>query len=281
MILNSSNTIFTQQGAESEEALMESDKVLLYKSNSKISSMSYAGPINTKIVKSETIPANFTNILKRIKGYCSLGTTKAYKEDMTNTISFRNVHIYSSKATTLDGIERICYISSINDCTINVSEHNTNKGSAYSSLYPILKTKLNQSGFTQNLPHDSFNININECQKFVDIINEVIEEREFNKYMLVKGDKIDTITLGKKEKQNRLFYNVAYYVEKKAEIYAYNEGINLNGIEDIISTLNNIIKKIEIIDRAQDLEDLMKKLDSMKKVADAKKIILDIKESEL
>ncbi len=275
MILNSTNTVFTQEGAESESDLLASHQVLIYKSNSKISSMSYAGPAKEKIVKSSSIPEEFTNILKNIKGYVSLGTTKVYDSNVDSCVDYRNAHIYSSEATTLDGVERICYVAGIkNKNVIQISEYNSNKGAAYSSLYPILKEKMIKEGFVQNLPYDNFNITIEDASKLVDIINEVIEERSMGKYELIKDVKVDTITFGKKEEQKKKFFHVAYYREKNM----VQDSSNLNTVQDILSTLNNIVRRIDIIDNFEDIEAVIKKLDSINKMANAKKVILEIKE---
>lgn len=274
MVLNALNTNFVREGATSEQELLTSDKAIIYKSSSFITAMSYAGKAD-KITKSISLPASFTNVLKNILGYVSLGTTKIYKCDenpdtkVTTGVTYKNAHIYSSKATTLDGIERLAYLYAIDDETIGVSECTGNKGASYSSLYYILKNKLLKNGFTQNLPDDSFNINIAEVSKLVDIINEIIIDHENGEYELIKeAGRIDTITLGKNQQQQKYFYFVAYWYEKNLTIS------NEISIEEMI---DKIMAKIESTNNSQEIEDILKKLEKLVIMGNAKKTMIDIK----
>lgn len=281
MILNARNTDFAKEGASSKEELMERKKAILYESESRITSMSYSGKAADKIILSSSIPPDFLPDLKEIKGYVSMGTTKVFYSDnggISSGLQYKNAHIYSSRAKTLSGSERICYLYRIDANTIGVREYNGNKGASYSGLYPILQKRLLKNGFIKSFPDDNFNISLAEIKKFVQIINEVITEHENGKYELVKEeDKFDTITLGKNEEQKKLYYNVAYWREKETLETENNLLNNENKLENIIYVLNDIMGKIENIDNIQDIESVIKKLDSMITMGKAKKVILEIK----
>lgn len=271
MILTYLNTTFIREGASSKKELLSSDNSIIYKSDSLITSMSYAGK-GIKIIRSTSIPACFTNILKNIKGYVSLGTTKT-----SSGVAYKNAHIYSSKATSLDGVERICYIQAVDFDTLCVSEYNGNRGSAYSSLFLILKSKLLNNGFVQNLPDDNFSITKIDVQKFVDLINELISEHDNGMYDLVREeDKIDTITLGKAPEQRKLFYFIAYWREKELK---ERDISNKDGVEVVIDILNSAMRKIETLNKRQEIETVIKKLDETIRFSNAKKTLIEIKES--
>ena len=275
MILNNSNANFTRDGASSEAELNSSPKILLYKSDSLISSASYAGSAE-KITESESIPAQFTTILKNIKGFVSLGTTKAYTEEVENTVSYRNAHIYA-KSSTLDGIDRIGYIYSSNSSTLGFCEFSKNRGSSYSSLYNVTKNKLIENGFNQNSYDNNFRIDLSDAQKFVDIINEVISEYINNKYVLMDEPGVhDTITLGRGNKLRKLYFNRAYWYKKEDESIASIE--SFSSVEEITETINKMIKKIEIIDSKDDIELICSKVKSLLEFSMAKKQMIQIKE---
>lgn len=275
MVLNELNTNFVREGAESEQELLASDKAIIYRTTSTIKGMSYAGPA-TKITKSTTIPEAFAIELANIKGYVSLGTTKIFQSDENNElkggISYKNAHVYSSKACFLDGVERICYICSTSDNKIAVSECSGTKGASYSSLYVILKNKLLKNNFKQNLPYDKFIISLADVGRFVDVVNEVITERESGNYELIKEEgKIDSITLGKGEEQKKYYYFVAYWHEKN--LAQKQENINIDQM------IGSIMAKLEVSNDAKEVEDILKKLDGLVTIGNARKTIIDTKKN--
>lgn len=278
MILTELNTKFTKEGSISKEALLAGDIAIIYKSTSLITSKSYSGNA-TKITKSSSISEEFTDILQNINGYVSLGMTKTSQSDsdkgskVTNGFEYKNAHIYSSKATTLDGSERICYIYGIDSNTIGINECSSNKGASYSSLYLILKDELLKNDFKQRFPSGSFIVTLENAQKIVDIINDIIEKHEQSKYKLIKeNNRLDTITFGKGEKQKRLYYSVAYWREVSQD--------SLNIIEeDLVVDLNNLVNKIEAVNTLEEIEVVIKKLDELMKLSEAKKTIISIKEN--
>ena len=280
MILNQSNTNFTKEGALSEEALLASKTTIIYKSNSLITSKSYSGKA-TKITKSSSIPKDISNVLQQISGYVSLGMTKVPQDDTDNKVTsgfeYKNAHIYSSKATTLDGSERICYIYGVDSTTVKINECSSNKGASYSSLYLILKDALLKNGFEQSFPSGSFKVSLENVSKLVDIINDIIVNHEQGKYKLIKeNNRIDTITLGKGAEQKKLYYSVAYWREINTS--PKQDSLNITE-EDIIVTLNNLINKIEAINNSQEIETILEKLDELIKLSNAKKTIIDIKKN--
>lgn len=276
MVLNETNTNFVREGAKSKQELLESEKVIIYKTSSSISGMSYAGPA-TKITKSTTIPEACATELANIKGFVSLGTTKILKADDNNElkggIAYKNAHIYSSKARFLDGVERICYIYRIGDDKIGVSECNGTKGSSYSSLYLILKNKLIKNDFKQNLPYDSFIINSADVGRFVDVVNEVIIEHESGNYELIREEgKFDCITLGKGEEQKKYYYAVAYWQDKNLN----KKQDNINNVDDMI---DRIIEKLESTNEIKEVENILKKLDGAVTIGNARKTIINTKKN--
>lgn len=105
MVLTRTNADFIREGELSESALLQRNKPVLYESTSRISSKTYAGSVD-KINKSTSIPDDFKPILTGIRCQVSLGTTKTKKNGIS-TVEYRNFHIYTNKAQTLDGIERM------------------------------------------------------------------------------------------------------------------------------------------------------------------------------
>lgn len=276
MILNSTNTDFTKNGATSQAELNKSPKVLIYKSDSLISSASYAGSAE-RITESEAIPPQFAEILKNIKGFVSLGTTKDHTEKVQNTVAYRNAHIYAKKLT-LDAIHRIGYIYSYwkQSSTIEFSECSNNRGSSYSSLYKITEKKLIQNDFKKE-PDGSFRIDIYNVQKFVDIINEVISEYIDDKYELMdEPGTYDIITLGRGETLRKLYFNRAYWYEKKVKSNTCTK--SFSSVEEIEETINKMIEKIETIDSMDDIESICFKVKSLLEFSMAKKQMIEIKE---
>lgn len=275
MFLNQNNSDFNREGALTKDDLIKSPRVLLYKSDSLISSMSYAGRAD-KIVRSTCIPPSFTAVLKSINGYVSLGTTKT-----SQGLQYRNAHIYSSKATSLDGIERICYVYSVDSNAVGVSESSGNRGSSYSSLYRILNSKMISNSFDYNVLDGSFNVSLSRISEFVEIVNELIKEHEELNYELVKDEKkIDIIKIGKGSAQQNHYFNIAYWEVVKSYITRADKSdlSTMKGVEGIISDLDNFMQRIEDLDNVEDLKRVIDKLERLIMLSNGRKLIIESKQ---
>ena len=236
MILNSTNLILTQKGATKKE-LLKNDQALVYQSPSKINSMGYAGDA-TRIIESTTIPSTYFNELSKMKGFISLGTTGTGENK-----EHKNIRIYSEQAEYLDGINRICYL--FPDATktmLKVCEYKKgSRGSRYSSLYRILKDKLEECSFPYE--NECFTIDLNNITPFVDVINEINLEQTQEKYVLLKDKEIDELSFG--------VFDVVYWEYDTSEYRS-------DTAKEIIpfpSVSNDIISKI---DSCSDVEILLK-----------------------
>ena len=275
MILNKDNTSFTKEGALSAEDLANSEKVLIYTSSGLISSLSYSGGAED-IVKSTSIPSKFTEILKNIDGSISLGVTKRH-----GVSYYRNANIYNSVATTLDGINRLGYVFSIDDNTIGISEITGNRGSGYSSCYRILKKKLIENGFRQKLPYDYFNITLSDAPKFVEVINEVIQRYANNEYVLIKEEGIiDTVTLGRGTNQRKLYFNVAYWTEEVSTQENSSEMpiVPPQSVENIIANLDGMLEEVDMIKSMEDIDLVASKLKNLLEFTITKKQGIQIRQ---
>lgn len=202
MLLNSTNLIFTQKGAEKAE-LLKPDQALVYQSPSKITTMGYAGKA-MRITESTTIPSAYFNELSKMKGFISLGTTGTGANAM-----YKNVHLYSEQAEHLDGINRICYLfPDSTGTTLKICEYKKGtRGSRYSALFKILKDKLEQNGFIAE--NEAFSISLGNVTKFVNIVNDINDEQSQNRYVLVKSNDIDELNFG--------FFNIVYWQYARSE----------------------------------------------------------------
>lgn len=232
MILNQNNTIYTQHGVENEE-LLKSDQAIIYQSPSKIKHMGYTG-MSDKIVESSTINAKYFDVLKKMKGFISLGSTGTGEDK-----EYKNIHLYSEKATYLDGINRIGYLYKEGEILRICEYKKGTRGSRYSSLYKIIEQKLKDKGFVYE--NGSFIIDLDNITTFVSIINEVNEEQQEDKYCLVKSKEVDRLKLG--------IFNIAYW--------RFNDDMNSPQVIDKKSKLNiHINEWIKNIDKCNDLNEL-------------------------
>ena len=234
MILDDTNTIYTRKGVEKREQL-KSDQGIIYRSPSKIKLMGYAGKAD-RIVESSIINAKYFGELSKMKAQISLGSTGTGENK-----EYRNVHIYFEKATYLDGIDRIAYLYQDGD-VLKICEYKKGtRGSRYSSLYNILKGKLKDNEFECDC--ESFLVNLENVKLFVEIINEICDDKEANKYCLVKSNKIDELNFG--------IFNIAYW--------DYKDNIISNEkAESVIDLSNYSSQLIKSIDQCNSLGELEK-----------------------
>jgi len=234
MILNASNLILTQKGAERKE-LLKSNQALVYQSPSKIKSMGYAGEA-TRITESTTIPPAYFSELSKMKGFVSLGST-----GIGSSKKYKNVHIYSEQAEYLDGINRIGYLFPDGN-NLKICEYKKgSRGSRYSSLYRILKGKLENAGFI--CKNECFKIDLNNITKFVGLINEINLEQGEKKYVLIKDDEIDELSFG--------VFDVVYWGHAGVE----HKSDTAKGNSSFPAINNDIISRI---DSCNDVETLLK-----------------------
>ena len=229
------------------------EKPIVYRAQSLISSMSYSGSIEL-IAKSTAFSDEFKKQLAKINGLISLGTTNA---------ELRNAHIYSSNAKYLDGIERICHLQQDKNSLI-VREYNGNRGAKYSSLYLVLKNKLNVAGFKEI--GGKFTIDKKDIPKFVDIINSIIDERKKEDYELFipKGkDSIDSVSLEKR----RYYYYKAYWRPKPKDIEGITDAIGnslpFSRAEDAIRKLTDFLRNCN---DKEDLKNIREKINKIEKL---------------
>jgi hypothetical protein len=235
MILNDNNIIYTQRGVDSEQ-LLKSDQAIIYRSPSKIKFMGYAGTAD-RISDSKTINSKYFEVLSKMRAKISLGSTGTGEQKQ-----YKNAHLYYEEAEYLDGIDRICYLYQESD-KLKLSEYKKgSRGSRYSALYNILKNKLEKNGFERD--GESFLINLENVKLFVEIINEICEEKKDNKYCLLKSNRIDELNFG--------IFNVAYWDYKDKIID------NKEKIEPIVDLSNYSSKIIKNIDQCNSLDELEK-----------------------
>lgn len=245
------NYCFKSEGATSEESLRTSAEPILYKSHSKINALSYAGPASM-IINSTIIDKVFTEKLARIAGYVSLGLSKGI---------YKNAHIYGNQATSLDGIERICYVEQSLDDFLLVSEYSGNRGSKYSSLFPQLEKKLNDKGFSKR--QGKFIVSKKETDNLVDVINKVIEDRENGCYELKVEDKIDNILIKVNGHAERFYYFQAYWVAKDSHNDLKEETadpIHVNDPNDCLRIIAGLVMHSNNTDVLVDLLSSLSKL---------------------
>ena len=89
------------------------------------------------VSKSTTIDPAIKEKLKNIQGILYLSRVAG---------KYSNIHLMTSRATTLDGIERIGYIRGQKDA-IQFTEYPRGKNVHYSAFYPYVKNLLQNNGF--------------------------------------------------------------------------------------------------------------------------------------
>ncbi|WPC42851.1 hypothetical protein [Clostridium sp. JS66] len=257
MILNENNIIYAQDGVDNEE-LLKPDQAIIYRSPSKIKFMGYAGD-SDRIAESSTIDPIYFKALSKMRAKISLGSTGTAENK-----KYKNVHLYYEEAKYLDGIDRIGYLYQDGD-KLKLSEYKKgSRGSRYSSLYPILESKLKSKGFEYD--SGSFEINTDNIESFVNIINEICEEKKSEKYCLIKSNKTDKV-------KNRVF-NMAYW--------DYKDNVTNNIKEKSISKSNvcsykySIIGEIEQCSNLDELINIENELESILNYCKSKMDIIKI-----
>ena len=233
------------------ERELDINNPIVFESDSKFSSMSYAGGIEI-VDKSQTISDAEKEKLKKIQGKFSIGSTS------------KNLHLYSPKAEVLDGRNRICYIIGNQDELI-ISEYNSPRGDKYSALYCVLIDILHEEGF-KSYKGDSgevkFNIHLSEVDLFVQSCNKVIE-LHLNDMLEVKVSN-EFYTISRKnedgENYNEYFFKT-FYINKNNEI--------------LVNPYKLIAKKIVSVKTNDELLNISSKLNNIKTLLENKKLELE------
>lgn len=206
------NFKFENVGCENIKSLnesLENDTAIIYRSMSVIKDSCYAGDINEKIDLTKVISESNKAILKKLKVNISLA--KLSQKNNPIKPKYRYINIYTNTAQYLDGAERIGYIyqKDIKDNFFWFSEYSKNTyGSRFSSLWYITKERLQNNNFYYD--NEKFIINQNEREKFVSIVNGVIDD--FSKGLFEKTilGKVDLINLN----QSTYYYHTFEYIQK-------------------------------------------------------------------
>lgn len=191
-IVNENNIKLKKYGV-SDPSLLNSNETILYESGTSIYTMEYVDATGSIIYQASGISMYFKNKLKKLNGFCSLGG------------QFTNANIYSPKAKTLSGYDRICYIKGIDDSKLLVTEYYGSRGSKYSGYYPMLLCKIKQNSKFNISVKGQFNVDKNNVDDFVHIVNELIDDIMTKNLMMLKvEDRFDKVTV----EGNIYYYNI-------------------------------------------------------------------------
>lgn len=160
------------------EGIQDPSIVKVYKSDSKISSLNYCGEIKyIGIGESDTIPSTLAEKLEGFKGKASIGRSlqQSKSDEGEKVYQKKNLHLYTNKATTLDGLYRIAYVKGVGDDELHVSECGRSSDK-YSAYYKLLEEALVQNNF--KVKNGTYIVNKGNIDKFVEILNEVIALEE-------------------------------------------------------------------------------------------------------
>ena len=225
---------FSFRGAETIEALQ--DKHFVFQNN-KVPVIERDN--RTLVQKSKTISPELKQRLESLEGILYLSRVGG---------KYGNIHLLTSKATSLDGIERLGYIRGNRD-TIQFVEYPRGKNAHYSSFYPLVKELLLANGFKEI--SNGFAIHGNQIDRFVEVINRFIRARDIKKYQPVIDNRIDTMIIDGK----KYFFNVLYWDEKK--IQQEGEAMKVSKPEQEIVNIKNSIQILaEICRNAKEEKDL-------------------------
>ncbi|EOO66312.1 hypothetical protein IIC_05771 [Bacillus cereus VD021] len=211
---------FTQQGLKSDTELLL-DKVIIYRSNSRFTSSSNAGPARSMLVGGKATA--FPEPLKmKFRRFDTLVTAR------------KNFHIYHNSAEFIDGYSRFCYVYFEND-KVFVSEYQKrSQGSKYSSFFKLLEAKLIQANFSLTSEEKSiFHIPTERIDEFVDIVNDISQAYDNNEFELC----VD----GKEFIYSCNWFNRVYYREK---------------IDGVPEELMSDFKAVEAFDALVKIQDL-------------------------
>ncbi|MED1621376.1 hypothetical protein CN568_13415 [Bacillus pseudomycoides] len=213
---------FITQGLKSDSELLL-DKVIIYRSNSRFTSSSNAGPARTMLVdgKATAFPEPLKIKFQRLQTLVTART---------------NFHIHHASAETIDGYSRFCYVYFDEDTDkVFVSEYQTrSQGSKYSSFFKILEAKLIQANFLLTSEEKTiFHIPTERIDEFVDIVNDISKAYDNNKYELYVE--------GKERLHSFDWFNRVYYMERS---------------EDAPEKLMSDLKAVEAFDALVKIQDL-------------------------
>jgi len=239
------------------QSIISSDggDAIIYKSSNLISSMSYSGKAKDMAQLSDNFKPEVKELLGGVDGFFSVGTGSDGK--------WKNIHVYSSMATSLDGLERICYIASQPEWDhLEVREYSGSRGCNYSSLYYMLTKKLLAKGLAGG--DSKFIIPNSKTKDLVDAINEVISERANNKYELVKTNSVDQIKI----EGQYYYYNVVYWREKIGSHDFPSQSFDIN-------VLKNLARKLSEISDIDTLSEISRVLKVMDNIVESKRTELE------
>lgn len=190
--MKSESIVFSHRGIE-EKSELNWEKPVVYKGQTRLYD-------NTQdpariVTSSSVIPPQIAQKLTGIKGKCLL-TRGAHG-------TLGNVHVFSSKALVVDGVERICYLE-YQHGTLLVREYNGSKTANYSAHYRILEKLLKERGFDR-LSDGNFAVPDGRVGDLVALINCVNQWREEQKMVLEPSQEIDSISF---KKTRQYFFKV-------------------------------------------------------------------------
>lgn len=196
------NIIFTTAGMQREEDL-DLRRPVVYQANRRFKKSDSLPPTN-----SATIPFQLAKELSRIKGQF---TFTKYKDE------YRNMHLYTNNATTMDGLERVCCFSyepatATSEERIRVSEYGNGRNSHYSGWYRELASQLRQAGYVEE--NETFYIQGKRITQFVDIVNRMLSEEMQDELELVAVNEVDSMAFGINDHSVRYYYYKAYWKRK-------------------------------------------------------------------
>ncbi|MBJ8104824.1 hypothetical protein JDS80_13410 [Bacillus cereus group sp. N8] len=213
---------FTQKGLNSDSELLP-DKVIIYRSNSRFSSNSNAGPARSMLVEGKA--TSFPESLK----------TK-FRNLRTLVTARKNFHIYHNSAEFIDGYSRFCYVYFDEDKDkVFVSEYQKrSQGSKYSSFFKLLEAKLIQANFSPTSEEKTiFHIPTERIDEFVDIVNDISQAYDNNEFELCVAGKDFIYSCN--------WFNKVYYRKK---------------IDGVPEELMSDLKAVEAFDALVKIQDL-------------------------
>lgn len=170
--------------------------------------------------------------------------------------------LFASKATTNDGLYRFCRLCFKADYII-LEECRGSRTPPYSSLYPILLSRLKKRGLS--LSKKPFCITIDFLETFVDCVNEVNAEVENDYFDLVIDKKKHSLAFSGK----KYYYNIAYWAEKKEEATSLMH-MQINEFNKIFSLITESTTQ-EFISRQVEIDRFFAKINDLSVLYKARK----------
>ena len=188
---------FSHTGADAPDQLSPQRRVV-YQGTAPLPDKS--SDITRQITNSVSIPAALTKQLSAIRGKFFLNKTPQ---------GFKNAHIFSPLAKTVDGINRICYIQYLPRINaLHISECGSRRGAKYSALYPLLSQCLQRNGFLPH-PDGAFALPADSTPTFVRIVNRLIDSQQRGELELLATDETESILFDSTGKR-QYFYRVRW-----------------------------------------------------------------------